>query len=100
MTRHLLPSGGRKSAAPIGSARDAPLAVEARASGASCPTGPMRPFNPPRRGPTQEAVMVDGSVPGIFAHIENPSPEVKAMMEKLTAAYTAATEADRSHVTK
>src|SRR6516162_1092983 len=36
----------------------------------------------------------------IFAHIENPSPEVKAMMEKLTAAYNAATEADRAEVNK
>ena len=40
------------------------------------------------------------SVPGIFAHIENPSAEVKAIIEKLTAAYTAATETDRAEVNK
>ena len=44
--------------------------------------------------------MVDGSVPGIFAHIEKPSPQVKAIIEKLTAAYTAATETDRAEVNK
>jgi hypothetical protein len=40
------------------------------------------------------------SMPGIFAHIENPSAEVKAIIEKLTAAYTAATETDRVEVNK
>ena len=44
--------------------------------------------------------MADGSVAGIFAHIENPSPEVKAMIEKLTAAYNAATTEDRAEVNK
>jgi hypothetical protein len=39
-------------------------------------------------------------VHSIFAHIENPSAEVKSMMEKLTAAYTAATESDRAEVKK
>jgi hypothetical protein len=40
------------------------------------------------------------NMPGIFAHIENPSAEVKAIIEKLTAAYTAATETDRVEVNK
>jgi len=40
------------------------------------------------------------SVPGIFAHIENPSAEVKAIIEKLTAAYAAATQTDRVEVNK
>src|SRR5262245_15761663 len=40
------------------------------------------------------------SGPSIFAHIENPSPEVKAIIEKLTAAYNAATETDRVEVNK
>ena len=42
----------------------------------------------------------ESSVPGILAHIENPSPEVKAIIERLTAAYNAATETDRVEVNK
>jgi hypothetical protein len=44
--------------------------------------------------------MVGESVEGIFAHIESPSPEVRAMMDKLTAAHNAATEGDRAEVKK
>ena len=42
----------------------------------------------------------ESSVPGILAHIENPLPEVKAIIERLTAAYNAATETDRVEVNK
>ena len=44
--------------------------------------------------------MTDGVVQSVFAHIENPSPEAKAVMERLAAAYAAATEADRVEVNK
>jgi hypothetical protein len=39
-------------------------------------------------------------VESVFAHIENPSPEVKAVMERLAAAYAAATTEDRAEVNK
>lgn len=44
--------------------------------------------------------MTDGVVQSVFAHIENRSPEAKAVMERLAAAYAAATEADRVEVNK
>src|SRR5262245_53193961 len=50
----------------------------------------------PLKGGTQ---MID-NVQGIFAHIDNPSPEVKAVMDRLAAAYAGATEADRAEVNK
>jgi hypothetical protein len=44
--------------------------------------------------------MADTSIPSIFAHIEKPSPEVKGIIERLTAAYHAGTDADRTEVKK
>ena len=44
--------------------------------------------------------MTDNTQLSIFAHIENPSPEVKTIIEKLTAVYNAATETDRAEVDK
>ena len=44
--------------------------------------------------------MTDNTQLSIFAHFEDPSAEVKTIIEKLTAAYNAATESDRAEVNK